>query len=632
MILVFGGTTEGRLAVEVLDEAGKEFYYSTKGALQEIAMKNGIRLNGAMTSEDIAEFCETKKITCIIDAAHPFAKGIHHAISEAAIKRNIYVIRLQRVFAELPSDIEKCGSYEEAIEKMERDGVERLLALSGANTMKPLKPFWTKHTAWFRILPRKESTDIAKSLGFPESNLLYYKYEDESCSEVKPSAMGCRIPTLSDEIALMKLISPDAVITKESGNNGGFSVKIEAARRLGIKVYVLTRPQTYTVADNADFRHSIVTGQHGLRREVERFAPGFFPLRTGFTTGSCAVAAAKAALNALAYGDILEQVDFALPDGEVLSMEVNSTVLTEKYAEAEVIKDAGDDPDVTNGCHVRVKVEYVETDEITDGVGKRIQFVGGEGIGTVTLPGLGLDIGEPAINVTPRRMIESELLRMTHRPLKVTISVPEGRELALKTFNHKVGVVGGISIIGTSGIVRPLSNEAFVESIKKQIEVAYALGCRHLVINSGAKSERIIKSCTSELLSQSYIHYGNFIGQTLNAIKEVYGDANLPNVTLGVMIGKAVKLAEGNLDTHSHKVAMNKDFLIEVAKEAGCSKHAIDSITGISMARELWDVLSCTDSTLFFSLLKLKCLEVCAQIYPYEQLQLLLISEDGKIV
>ena len=160
-----------------------------------------------------------------------------------------------------------------------------------------------------------------------------------------------------------------------------------------------------------------------------------------------------------------------------------------------------------------------------------IHFLQGEGVGRVTLPGLGLEVGGPAINKTPRKMIIDELTALSSKGLDVTISVPGGEEIAKKTFNQKLGVVGGISIIGTSGIVSPFSSQAFIDAIHKEVEVAVAIGTPRLVINSGAKSERIVKKLYPELPPQAFVHYGNCIGDTLKIADEL----NISAVTLGIM-------------------------------------------------------------------------------------------------
>ena len=256
-----------------------------------------------------------------------------------------------------------------------------------------------------------------------------------------------------------------------------------------------------------------------------------------------------------------------------------------------------------------------------------IHFLKGEGVGRVTLPGLGLPIGGPAINRVPRQMMERELSALYAGGLDVTISVPGGRELAQRTFNPKLGIVDGISIIGTSGIVRPFSNEAFVEAIRREVEVALAVGVKHLVINSGAKSEAFLKARFPELPPQAFVHYGNFIGETL----KIAAECQMPTVTMGIMLGKAVKLAEGHLDTHSKSVVMNKSFLKEVAAEAGCSPATAEAIDRLTLARELWKGLLEVDAKRFFSAILARCQATCGAVYPIASLTILLLDEDGNV-
>ena len=242
-------------------------------------------------------------------------------------------------------------------------------------------------------------------------------------------------------------------------------------------------------------------------------------------------------------------------------------------------------------------------------------------------------------------MIEQNLSALYDGGLDVTISVPGGRELAQRTFNPKLGIVDGISIIGTSGIVRPFSNEAFVDAIRREVEVAIAVGAPQLVINSGAKSEAFLKARFPDLPPQAFVHYGNFIGETL----KIASDLKVPHVTMGIMLGKAVKLAEGHLDTHSKSVVMNKAFLKEVATEAGCSPAAAEAIDRLTLARELWSALPANDARLFFSAILSRCHSACSTVYPNPNvtpgltggpvmpgpdrasLTILLLDEDGYI-
>ena len=212
-------------------------------------------------------------------------------------------------------------------------------------------------------------------------------------------------------------------------------------------------------------------------------------------------------------------------------------------------------------------------------------------------------------------------------PIVVTISVPGGEEIAKRTFNPRLGIEGGLSIIGTSGIVKPFSSEAFVSSIRKSMEVARATDSPRVVISSGAKSERYIKAYYPELPVQAFVHYGNFIGETLKIADEL----KLPRVTLGVMIGKAVKLAEGHLDTHSKKVVMNKDFIQDIARRAECGEDVSAAIRKMNLARELWDIIPAEKLETFAKLLIELCGQCCAPLLPDGELTILLIGEDGKI-
>ena len=301
--------------------------------------------------------------------------------------------------------------------------------------------------------------------------------------------------------------------------------------------------------------------------------------------------------------------------------------MSESEGFASVRKESGDDPDVTNHALICATVSLHQEENPTE----RIRFRAGEGVGIVTLPGLGLPIGDPAINATPRRMIQEVLLPLLPSPdtvATVTISVPGGAELAKRTFNPKLGIEGGISIIGTSGIVRPFSSDAFIASIRKEANVAKAIGCETLVINSGAKSERILRDRFPELPPQAFVHYGNFIGETLHIANEI----GFKQVVMGIMLGKAVKLAEGSLDTHSKKVVMNRDFLKQLAMEAGCSTKILEAIDRLTLARELWEILPAACQPRFCQAVLDRCAAVCAPHLPQSHLTLLLIREDGAIM
>ena len=590
MILVFGGTTEGRKAVEVLEEAGTTYYYSTRSDGQKIDLVHGIHLTGGMEVPEMITCCREHDIHLIIDAAHPFAEDLHRNLLFLAKHIQAPIIRYDRIYPPHDKDLIWCKDYNEAIQQLEANGIERLLALTGVNTIGRLRPYWEKHeNCHFRILNRRASHIVAKTNRFPEERLVYYETDDTT--------------------DLIRDFQPQAIITKESGLSGGFTEKVEAARQAGIKIFVVERPNYPPHTPNPQNVHiETVNGPYGLRRAVEKLLPEFYPLHSGLTTGTCATAAAIAATIRLLKNETPEEVPVLLPDGETIHVAVG---YGEGYAYC--IKDAGDDPDVTNGLEIRASVKPSVTFEI----------LGGEGVGTFTLPGFDYLPGSPAINKAPREMIRQNLTAVTSDPLCITISVPEGEEIAKRTFNPRLGIEGGISIIGVSGIVKPFSEEAFIDSIRKCMNVAKASGTNRVVINSGGKSERFVKALYPDLPQQAFVEYGNYIGETLKIAHEL----DIKEVTLGVMLGKAVKLAAGHLDTHSRKTTMDKAFISEILEEAGIH---ID-ISALTLARELWEKIPEQQIQDFASTIIRHCERYCKPLLPNGTLTILLISDEGQI-
>ena len=501
MILILGGTTEGRIAARTLEEAGKPFYYSTKGDEQEVTMHHGIRLHGAMDKLDLERCCREHNIQLLVDAAHPFAIQLHQTVEKVAHTLNLLVIRFERIYP--PRDEEHitwCDDFEDAIRQIRKEDIFTLLALTGVQSIAKLKPLWQESACcYFRILNRESSRRLAEREGFPKKYLHYYHAGE-------------------DERILLQRLHPEAILIKESGLSGGFNEKVEAALQEGIRIFAIRRPPM-------PGSFMIVNGEHGLRRMIEKHLPDFYPLRSGLTTGTCAAAAAVAAT-----WDIFnvqrqprpEEFPVILPNGETIYVPVEEQELYPHpscvnddwrlEADATVIKDAGDDPDVTNGMQIKanVAVPFRFDDPTPAELGAddyTVIVCGGEGVGIVTLSGLGLEVGGPAINVTPRKMIENNVKACLQRlgiskqpnPFAVTISVPGGEEIARRTFNPRLGIEGGISIIGTSGIVKPFSSEAFIDSIRKSMEVGRATGSPRIVLNSGAKSEKYVRGYYPEL-------------------------------------------------------------------------------------------------------------------------------------
>ena len=596
MILVFGGTTEGRKAVEVLEEGGLPYYYSTRSDGQKIELVHGIHLTGGMEVPEMIQCCREHSIRLIIDAAHPFAEELHRNLVFLAKHIQAPIIRYDRIYPPHDKDLIWCKDYNDAIQQLETNGIERLLALTGVNTIGRLRPYWQKcEDCWFRILNRRASHFVAKANRFPEERLVYYETDDTK--------------------DLIGDLQPQAIITKESGLSGGFTEKVEAARQAGVKVFVVERPNYPPHTPNPQNVHiETVNGPYGLRRAVEKLLPEFYPLHSGLTTGTCATAAAIAATIRLLKNETPKEVPVLLPNGETIQVPVGYGERLRVGASAGMdyaycIKDAGDDPDVTNGIEVRASVKPADTFEI----------IGGEGVGRFTLPGFDYPPGEAAINKAPREMIRKNI----KEDMRIIISVPDGAEIARRTFNPRLGIEGGISIIGVSGIVKPFSEEAFIDSIRKCMNVAQASGTSRVVINSGGKSERFVKALYPDLPPQAFVEYGNYIGETLKIANEL----DIKNVTLGVMLGKAVKLAAGHLDTHSRKTAMDKAFIQQMLTESD----VLIDMSNITLARELWDKIPHHKLQDFATTIIRHCAEHCCPLLPNGNLIILLIDDNGKI-
>ncbi len=599
-VLILGGTTEGRKAAGVIDTAGSPFFYSTKEGELNIDMFHGQLLRGAMTEDDMARLCTTENVGAIIDAAHPFASTLHATARKVSERLDIPVIRYERMYPEArhQAKVEWCASYDTIPARLAASGIKRLLVLTGVQSIARLsQPL--KHQGidtYFRILSRQSSITKAREGGVPEDRILFY--EDGG-----------------DDAEVFATVRPDAILLKESGESGGFAQKVDLAVEAGIRVFALHRPH---IPDS----FITVNGDYGLRLELERLLPDFFPLHIGLTTGTCATAASKgAALHAA--GQLCEGthlLPLTLPNGETVKAEVT---VGKDYTS--VIKHAGSDPDVTDGMEIRASVQFDSTD--TDTVPSVI-IEGGKGIGRVTLPGLGIPVGEAAINAVPRRMIEENLKPLVDCPVRVTLSVPDGEEIARRTFNPRLGITGGISIIGTSGIVQPFSSEAFLSSIRKSISVALATGTDTVVLNSGARSEKAVMSTLPELPAQCFIHYGNSIGDALNLCREMH----VPHIVMGVMIGKAIKLAEGHLYTHSHTVTMDKSFIAKVLRQSGVSQEVVRRADTLNLARELLGLLHGEELHRFAHTVLKLCHGVCATLVPDATLKMLFINDNLNII
>jgi cobalt-precorrin-5B (C1)-methyltransferase len=308
-------------------------------------------------------------------------------------------------------------------------------------------------------------------------------------------------------------------------------------------------------------------------------------LRTGWTTGTCAAAAAKAAARALLTGEPQSRVDVKLPskgDERRVAFDVERCEVRGSWAEAVIVKDAGDDPDVTHGAHLTARASWREE--------PGLELDGGEGVGVVTKPGLGLPVGGPAINDVPRRMIScsvEEVLDIEERGVRIVVSVPGGEKMAEKTTNARLGIVGGISILGTTGIVRPFSTAAWAASVVQAINVMGAQGHDTFVLSTGGLTEKAAMRLLPDLEEVCFIEVGDFTGQ---AIRQAVEKGLERGLFVG-MAGKLTKLAAGVMMTHWTRSKVDNELLAEITREAGGSSALIGEVERANTARhayELW--------------------------------------------
>ena len=303
-------------------------------------------------------------------------------------------------------------------------------------------------------------------------------------------------------------------------------------------------------------------------------------LRSGWTTGACATAAAKAAVQALLGGAFPPRVTITLPRGETPTFEIVETATGPGWTEAAIIKDAGDDPDVTHLAMIRSRVAPGPP-------GTGIRFHAGPGVGTVTKPGLPIPPGEPAINPVPRDMIKGVLREsaQTHgipADFDITISIDNGAEIAKHTWNPRLGIEGGLSILGTTGIVRPFSCSAWIASIHRGVDVALATGVTHVVGATGSTSEATVRTLY-DLPEVAYLDMGDFAGGLLKYLRQ----HPVPRLTIAGGIGKLTKLAQGAMDLHSGRSQVDFTRLAELAAGIGADA---ERITAANTALEALEI------------------------------------------
>jgi len=317
------------------------------------------------------------------------------------------------------------------------------------------------------------------------------------------------------------------------------------------------------------------------------------PLRSGFTTGACAAAAAKGAALMLVHQISVSEVTIELPGGDSATFRLSGQTISPEQASCFVVKDAGDDPDVTNGAEVHATVRRVSNP--SPGSEGAITIEGGTGIGRVTKPGLAIAPGEWAINPVPRRMIEdavsSALSKFTihNSQFSIVISIPDGEERAKKTLNARLGIIGGLSILGTTGIVRPISAKAWTDTLDAALDVARACGCENVVLSTGRTSEMAAQRRLNDTLpEEAYIMMGDHIAYALRACQ--LRGFQAPIITC--QFAKLLKIACRHENTHAAASELDLARLLEWAQDAGISQAILDSITHANTAREI--ALACS--------------------------------------
>ena len=313
-------------------------------------------------------------------------------------------------------------------------------------------------------------------------------------------------------------------------------------------------------------------------------------LRSGFTTGTAAAAAAKAAVLALVSGTPSETVQLTLPQGEIREIPIYSCALNGKEsATCTVIKEAGDDPDVTNGATIGARVV------IDRHAGKEISIciAGGPGVGRVTKPGLEVPVGEAAINPVPRFMITQAVLEGLEKTeekrawVHVEVFVPDGEYLSKKTLNSRLGIVGGLSILGTTGIVKPLSHQAYEATIRSAVSVARAMGNDHLVFSTGRRSEKAAQRLFPSLKEEAFIQIGDYFQAAMDSA----GKMGASRVTLAVFFGKALKMAKGVPQTHASRSATPLSQLAGWTRELGGEAELVELIAQANTARQAFSLI-----------------------------------------
>ncbi len=348
--------------------------------------------------------------------------------------------------------------------------------------------------------------------------------------------------------------------------------------------------------------------------------------RTGFSTGACSAAAARACAQGLLTGELPSRIEARIPNGQLVTFEVIEGELSEQHARAVIVKDGGDDPDCTHGAHITADLRLLPHSP------NQVKLKGGAGVGVVTLAGLGLEVNGPAINPVPRKNIEENVREaagalLETQGLEVTVSVPDGEKMAKKTINARLGILGGISILGTTGIVRPYSTAAFRASVIQGIEVAAYQGQETVVLTTGGRTEKFVIAELPHLAASCFVQMGDFLSYALDTVVK----EKIQHVIIGGMVGKLTKMAQGETITHAGRNPVNTDLLAELARDCGAPETDCEAIGQAQTARfaaERMEELGLVDA--FYHALASRVIETLFGRYPGQfSLQVLVCDFDG---
>lgn len=354
-------------------------------------------------------------------------------------------------------------------------------------------------------------------------------------------------------------------------------------------------------------------------------------LRTGLTTGCCATACCVAAAQALLVkpDNLARKVEVNLPKGQIVSLDILAYQVVNEAMRVSTIKDAGDDPDATHGATIFVELTLLPK--------KGVTFLAGEGVGTVTKTGLVLAIGEPAINPVPRKMMQEHLQALAEElgyqgGFQVKVGVENGEQIALKTMNPRLGILGGLSILGTTGIVRPFSCAAYIASIHQGIDVARANGFTHLAATTGNASEAAIKA-HYQLDETALIEMGDFVGALLKHIRKLEkANKSLTKLSICGGFGKLTKLANGHMDLNSRVSSIDFEQLAQIATDQGATQALLTKIKSANTSIEALTL--CNDADIDLALFVCeKALTFCRHYIPYHiELEVWAINRKGEFV